>query len=164
MATKFHDKGFRMSVSEKKRQESTLDFRLLSLETTIQELILVLQEKKDKKDLSPSREKSVPRGSGPERIRKAFHPRARIRLNEAASVMGMSYQRLYALVRDKEIDLVVSLDERGKRYVFIDDLIRYLYPSYVFSESTTPESGVSGRDIPPKKIAGRPRKTGWRRI
>ncbi|WP_099590441.1 hypothetical protein [Leptospirillum ferriphilum] len=49
MATKFHDKGFRMSVSEKKRQESTLDFRLLSLETTIQELILVLQEKQDKR-------------------------------------------------------------------------------------------------------------------
>uniref|UniRef100_A0A2I2MFI0 Uncharacterized protein n=1 Tax=Leptospirillum ferriphilum TaxID=178606 RepID=A0A2I2MFI0_9BACT len=73
----------------------------------------------------------------------------------------MSYQRLYALVRDKEIDLVVSLDERGKRYVFIDDLIRYLYPSYVFSESTTPESGVSDETSLQKKLpAGREKQAG----
>ncbi len=86
---------------------------------------------------------------GPSALRKYFFPRQRIKLAEAAKILGMSYVQLYRLDCVSQAPIPIRNEPGRERFVLLEDLICYLFP-----ESSIPSQSIP---LPPKK-RGRPRK------
>ena len=86
---------------------------------------------------------------GPSALRKYFFPRQRIKLAEAAKILGMSYVQLYRLDCASQAPIPIRNEPGRERFVLLEDVICYLFPSSSASAPSTPSS--------PKK-RGRPRK------
>ena len=89
--------------------------------------------------------------SGPDFLRAHFGLRQRLRLNETAECLGMSYSHLFRRVQAGTLGLQIRKNEVGERFVLLDDLIAYIFPP---SETDPTHSSPS----PAKKRPGRPRK------
>ena len=89
--------------------------------------------------------------SGPDALRAYYFPRQVLRLKEAALCLNYSYSHFFRRIQSGTLDLKIRKNEVGERFVLLDDLIAYIFPT----EQATPP--------PPAKIAktkpGRPRKS-----
>lgn len=91
--------------------------------------------------------------SGPAAIRAMFFPRQRVSLKEAAGILGLGYHRLWKLHKEGSLSLPVRLDDSGRSFVLIEDLITYVFSSHEL------DNGISRYHIKNKKRPGRPRKS-----
>ena len=87
--------------------------------------------------------------SGPDALRAHFAPRQILRLNESAECLGMSYSHFFRRLQVGTLDLRIRKNEVGERFVLLDDLISYIFPSEEFPSSPLPTK---------KSKPGRPRK------
>lgn len=89
---------------------------------------------------------------GPQAMRRLVWPAQRLQLQDAAKFMNVSYITVYRRSLRGTLGLEVWTDPHtGKRYVMVEDLIRYLYPGETAGEArlVIPNPG--------KKKRGRPR-------
>jgi len=91
--------------------------------------------------------------SGRARIRAMFHPRQRLGLIEAGTLLGKSYPQLHRRIQQGKLNLRIQKDEFGQMYVTVDDLAAYLYPD---EETQSSEAPITTS----KRRPGRPRKEG----
>ena len=87
--------------------------------------------------------------SGKDRLRAYFEPRQVLRLKEAAQCIGQSYSYFFRGVQAGTLGLKIRKNEAGQRYVLLDDLITYIFPSEESPSSPPPAK---------KAKPGRPRK------
>lgn len=87
---------------------------------------------------------------GPAALRKYFFPRQRIKLVEAAKILGISYVQLYRLDCASQAPIPIRNEPGRERFVLLEDVIKYLFPE----SSTLPPLHF----ITTPKKRGRPRK------
>ena len=87
--------------------------------------------------------------SGPDFLRAYFGIRQRLHLKEAAQCIGQSYSYFFRGVQAGTLGLKIRKNEAGQRYVLLDDLITYIFPSEESPSSPPPAK---------KAKPGRPRK------
>ena len=95
----------------------------------------------------------IPSGlSGPDALRAYFAPRQVLRLKEAAACVGMSYSHFFRRVHAGTLGLKIRKNEIGERYVLLDDLISYIFPTTEQATSASPTKKAKAK-------LGRPRKS-----
>ena len=97
--------------------------------------------------------------TGPALLRKTFHPRQRLTITEVSEILGLSRNQVYRRIRAGTLGLRIQRNECGIPFVRIDDLIRYLFPDLVSSDSSSSdvEETSFSRSVP--RRPGRPRKS-----